>query len=302
MAINFLLIHSAPGDPVYAIAGEYHLTPELMETVRHEWGLDQPLHIQLFIYMGNIIRGDLGYSFFYGQPVTTVIMEKIPATLLLMVTSLIFASVVGIILGVISSRKPYSVTDNLVMLTSLVGYSLPIFLTGLMLLLLFSLQLGWLPAQGISSVRVELTGIDYVVDVASHLILPALSLGIHNLALITRLMRANMLEVLGLDYITMARSKGLKEGTVVYKHALRNALSPVVTVIGLYVGAMFAGALMTETVFGWPGIGTLAYKGIGVRDYPLLMGIFLVVSVMAITANLVTDVVYALIDPRIRYR
>ena len=191
--------------------------------------------------------------------------------------------------------------DNATMTLSLLGYSLPVFWLAQILLLVFAVRLGWFPVQGIVSVREELTGLRYVVDIAHHLILPAVALGLLHLALITRLTRASMLEVLRQDYITTAWSKGLDQSTVLYRHALRNALLPVVTIIGLNLGAMLTGAVLTETVFGWPGLGRLMYDAISSRDYPVLMGNFVVISISVIAANLITDITYGLLDPRIRY-
>jgi len=301
IAINFTLIHLAPGDPATIFAGPYEVSEEYLAMVRREFGLDKPLYEQLIAYVLSVLRGNLGYSFSYRSPVFSLIVERIPATLLLTVTATVISSLVGVILGTTSSKKPYSLTDNVTTVFALVGYSMPIFWLGQMLVLAFSLGLGVLPAAGMYSLRVELTGIDSVLDVMKHLILPASALSMLELALVTRLTRASMLEILGQDFITTARSKGLDENAIVYRHGLRNALLPVVTVIGMRFGFVFGGALLTETVFAWPGLGRLMYESIFARDYPVLMGMFIIVSTMVIVASLVTDIVYGLLDPRIRY-
>jgi peptide/nickel transport system permease protein len=301
IVLTFMIIHVAPGDPAYVLAGET-ASPEYIEMVRESLGLDKPLYEQLVIYIGSVMRGDLGYSYVFRQPVLNIILERVPATLLLMSTALVVCSAVGIALGVISSKSPYSIKDNITTAVSILGYSLPVFWLAQILLLIFAVRLDWFPVQGIRSLREELIGIPYVLDMAHHLVLPAFALGMFHLALVSRLTRASMLEVLRQDFITTAWSKGLDENTVFYRHALRNALLPVVTVIGLNLGVMLTGAVLTESVFAWPGLGRLMYDAISSRDYPVLMGNFIVVSISVIAWNLVTDVVYGFLDPRIRYR
>jgi len=300
IVMAFSIIHAAPGDPVYVLAGE-GASPEYIEMMREHLGLNKPLYEQLVVYIATVMRGDLGYSFAYRQPVIVVIFERVPATLMLMGTALFFSSVVGIALGVISSKRPYSLLDNASTTISLLGYSLPVFWLAQVLLLIFAVALGWFPVQGMMSVREELTGIKYVLDIIHHLVLPAFALGLLQLALTARLTRASMLEILRQDYIITAWSKGLDENTVLYRHALRNALLPVVTIIGLHLGAMLTGAVLTETVFGWPGLGRLMYDAIASRDYPVLMGNFIVTATSVIGANFVTDILYGFLDPRIRY-
>lgn len=301
IVLTFVVIHIAPGDPVYVLAGE-GATPEYVETIRASLGLNKPLHEQLFIYVASVIRGNLGYSFVYREPVLNIIMERVPATLLLVGTATLVSSVAGIILGVISSKKPYSITDNTVTTISLFGYSLPVYWLAQILLLLFAVRLGWFPVQGIVSVREELSGLALALDVAHHLILPAFALSMLMLALVSRLTRASMLGILKEDFIVTAWSKGLDQKTVLYRHALRNALLPVVTIIGLNVGSMLTGAVLTETVFGWPGLGRLMFDAMSARDYPVLMGDFVITSITVILANLVTDLAYGFLDPRIRHK
>jgi peptide/nickel transport system permease protein len=218
----------------------------------------------------------------------------------MMGTGLIFAFIGGILLGVLSSKKPYSKTDNLTTITSLIGYSLPVFWSAQLLLLAFAIYLGWFPVGGMRDLVHEYTGIYAILDLLKHLTLPALVIGVYQLAIYTRLTRSSMLDVLHEDYIMTARSKGLPERTVLFKHALRNALLPVVTVMSMNLGIMFAGAVLTETVFAWPGVGRLTYDAIFARDYPVIMGTFVVVSIMVIIVNLITDIVYSVLDPRVR--
>lgn len=300
IVLNFTIIHLAPGNPVHMMAGELGATPEYIDMLTQYYGLDKPLHVQLFIYLSKILQGDFGYSMYQLRPVTEVILDAIPTTLLLVGTAIIMSSILGIILGVISSLKQYSIIDNIITVLSLTGWSIPIFWLGQMLIIIFSIQFNLFPAQGMMSLRTELHGVAKYIDILWHLILPSTSLGAFYLALIVRITRGSMLEVLREDFITMARSVGLSEKTVIFSHALKNALLPVVTVIFMRIGFIFTGALLTETVFSWPGIGGLTYSAMMARDYPTMMGVFILVSVTVITINLLTDIVYAIIDPRIR--
>ena len=299
--INFIIIHVAPGDPALVIAGEYGTTPEYLAMLRAKMGLDKPLPVQLLVYLKTTVSGDLGHSFVWNQPVLKIISEYIPATLLLMGTSLILSALIGIPLGVWASRKPYSLADNGITTLCLAGYSIPVFWFGLMSILLFSVHLRWLPTQGMKTIASPLTGVANWLDIARHLVLPATVLALAQLALVTRLARASMLEVMSLDFITTAWSKGLGERRVIFRHGLRNALLPLVTIIGLQIGYMFGGAILTETVFAWPGLGRLMLRALGTRDYPLIMGMFIVITVLIILTNLITDIAYAVLDPRVRY-
>ncbi|MGE3064682.1 MAG: ABC transporter permease [Hyphomicrobiaceae bacterium] len=300
--INFVLIHSAPGDPVDFLIGGNEATPEYIEGLRREFGLDQPLMTQLATYLVKFVHFDLGYSLRFREPVLSLILGRMPATFLLMGTALVFSSVVGILLGVIAAQRPYSLRDHAATFVSLAGYSMPVFWLGQIMLIVFALQLSWFPTQGMYSLRAPSAGWGRIVDIAHHLVLPALTYSFYHLALIYRLTRVKMQEVLALDFIITARAKGVAERSVVYRHALRNALLPVVTVIGLNFGFMLAGSVLTETVFAWPGMGRLLYEAIGARDYPVLMGLFVVLSTLVIAANVITDIIYALIDPRVTYR
>lgn len=297
----FVLVRLAPGDPVTALVGNYPLPEAYRQEMREKYGLDKPLYEQLFLYLASVCRMDLGYSFRYQAPVAEVIGERVGATLLLMGSAMLVAAVIGLTVGVISSLRPYSIFDNMGTVIALAGYSIPLFWLGQMLMLLFALKLGWLPAQGIGSVRENYTGLSRVADVLKHLILPMTVLSMRYLAINSRITRASMLEVLREDYVTTARSKGLPERTVIVKHAFRNALLPVVTVMGVNFGFLLTGSALTEAVFSWPGIGLLTYEAIDTRDYPVLVGVFMMVSIMVILANFVSDVVYALLDPRVRH-
>jgi peptide/nickel transport system permease protein len=303
--LSFLLIHAAPGDPAYMLAGQSgEVSRDYIEMIRKEFGLDKPILEQLWIYLGNTLRGDLGYSFAGGQqtPVLNIILQRVPATALLMITSYIISISLGILLGVLASRKPFSAFDNVITLSSLIGFSLPVQWVGLMMVLVFSVFLNWFPTGGMMSLRFDLSGISYVADVLWHLLLPAFTLAIIDSALIARLTRSGMLEVLREDYIVTARAKGLHENTVFFKHALRNAILPVVTVAGVNISLMLAGVVVTETVFSWPGLGRLMYDSIYFRDYPVILGLFVFISIFVIITNLVVDILYSWIDPRIRGR
>ncbi len=300
--INFFLIHAAPGNPVDFLIGSMDASAEYIDDLRREFGLDQPLWVQFWLYVAKVAQFDLGYSLRFRAPVLDLILGRLPATLLLMGTALIISSLLGVLLGVLAARRPYGAVDNTATVAALAGYSMPVFWLGQLMLLLFSLQLGWFPTQGMYSLRAPSEGWGRVLDIAHHLVLPAACYSIYNLALVFRLTRVKMQETLALDFITTARAKGLAESRVVLVHALRNALLPVITVIGLNFGFMLAGSVLTETVFAWPGMGRLLYEAIGARDYPVLMGLFTVLSVMVIAANVLTDIAYAIVDPRVVYR
>jgi peptide/nickel transport system permease protein len=299
--LGFAIIQMAPGDPVQVLVGDYPAPPEYVKQVRERFGLDQPRGVQLARYLGELVRGNLGYSFFYNQPVRDVLVDRLGATLLLMATSLVVASAVGIALGVAGGRRAGSAVDHALMVLGLVGYSLPVFWLGQLLLMGLSLELGWFPTQGMRAIAFGLSPSQRALDVAHHLVLPAATLATRYVALNVRLTRTSLVEVAAMDYLTTARAKGLAEGVVVYKHALRNALVPVVTLMGLNFGHLVAGAVLTETVFGWPGLGRLIFDAILHRDYPVMLGGLLVTSIFVVAGNLLADLGCALIDPRIRF-
>ena len=301
IVFNFFLIHLAPGDPIQALVGEFPAPEAYIAEMRKVFGLDQPIYIQLLLYIKNILAGDLGFSFYYRQPVLTVILDRIPATLQLMVPALLFSAAVGILLGVLSARKPYSLADNTISVFSLFGYCVPAFWLGQMLMAAFAIELGWLPSQGIKTVGADLEGAALIADRAAHLVLPFAALAIRHLAVNARMMRSSMLEVAYEDFVTVARAKGLDEKVVIARHMVPNALMPVVTIIGVDVGFLFTGSVLVETVFGWPGIGRLMYESIVKRDYPVLMGNFLITTALVVVVNLIVDLIYVWLDPRVKY-
>jgi peptide/nickel transport system permease protein len=283
--IVFLLMHFTPGDPALLMLGE-RATEEQLQAMRQEMGLLEPLPVQYARFLGAALRGDLGRSYRSGRPVMTEVLSRLPATAELAVAAMVVAVLIGVPIGVLSAVRRYSLFDNAGMLLALLGASMPTFWLGLMLMLIFAVSLGWLPPSG--------------RDGLLSLILPAVTLGANAAALITRMTRSSMLEVIGQDYVRTARAKGLPERTVIYSHALRNALLPVVTVIGLQFGALLGGAVITETVFAWPGAGRLAVEAIRAKDYPVVQGAVLMLALAFAFVNLLVDLMYAFINPRIR--
>lgn len=299
IVLNFLIVRLAPGDPAIILAGEYGTSPEYLAEIRARFGLDRPLYEQLFTYVRNVVTGDLGYSYYYRQPVTELIAERLWPSALLMGVSLGAATVIGILLGTLAALRPRSLLDNLVSVVALTGYALPVFFLGQLLLLLFAIKLDLLPVQGMRTLRGAPEGFGAWLDVGKHLLLPSLALGTRFVAIDYRLMRTAMMEVMTFDYINVARAKGLAQLQIVWRHALRNALVPVVTMTGVNIGLLLSGAVLVEVVFGWPGIGRLMYDAIRQRDYPVLMGAFIVVSIMVTIGNLLADIVHAMLDARV---
>jgi peptide/nickel transport system permease protein len=299
--LNFTLIHLAPGDIVSTIVGEMGgASEETIAELRRAYGVDRGYLEQLAIYLGRVAGGDLGTSIYYNKAVFSLILDRIPATVLLVLTALVIALVVGTTLGVLAARYPGGWFAACVNLVSLFGFSAPVFWSGLMLLLLLASAIPILPPGGFYDVVAGAQGLAKALDIAHHLVLPATTLALIFLALYSRLARASMLEVLGSDYVRTARAKGVPERVVVVKHALRNALLPVVTVAGLQFSAMLAGAVLVETVFTWPGLGQLAFESILRRDNQLILGILLLSAVLVTLGNLITDILYRIVDPRIK--
>ena len=297
----FSLVHLAPGDAVLVIAGESGAgDPELIEQIREDLGLDDPYLVQLSRYVGDVASGDFGTSYRFNEPVTSLIGDRIWPTILLVTTALVFAIVIGVLVGVFTARRPESPVSHGVTVFSLVGYSMPVFWTGYLLIIAFASNVRWFPVAGMRDVRFEGNRFEEWLDIAHHLVLPALTLGLIYLAQYSRLSRASMLEVLQSDYVRTARAKGLAERKVVYKHALRNAVIPVITIAGLQFGALLSGALLVETVFNWPGLGRLAADSVFQRDAPVLLGVLICSAVLVVVIDILTDVVYRMIDPRIR--
>jgi peptide/nickel transport system permease protein len=302
LAVNFVLIHAAPGDPATVIAGEMGGGDQaVIDSIKKAYGLDKPLPEQFITYLGKSVRGDLGVSYTYSRPVSSLIADRIGPTILLVLTSLVVAISVGTLLGVFASLKPKSFASAAVTIVSLVGLAMPVFWTGILLVILFGKVWPVMPIAGMYDVRnYGATGWAAAMDALHHLVLPALTLTLVYLAQYSRLARASMLEVLSSDYVRTARAKGLNEAVVVFKHALRNALMPIVTIAGLQFGNLISGAVLVETVFSWPGLGTLALDAILGRDYPTLLGVLTFSSLFVISANLLTDLSYRWIDPRLR--
>ena len=300
LVLNFLLIQLAPGDPAEVIAGEMGgASAEVMAAIREQYGLDKPLLTQLGLYLGRALQGDLGMSYYYNRPVVDLILSRLGPTMLLVATALGFALIVGTRLGMLASRNPRGIASAVVTVLSLIGYSAPVFWTGLMLVILFAAKIPLFPVAGMIDVVKQGGPLMRALDIAHHLVLPGLTLGLVYLAQYSRLTRASMLEVLGADYIRTARAKGVSEKLVFRRHAFRNAMLPVVTVAGMQFGAIISGAVLVETVFSWPGLGTLAFQSILARDYPTVLGILFFSTLIVIIANLLTDFVSRLLDPRL---
>lgn len=299
--VNFILLRLAPGDPAAIMAGQAGATDEQhIAQLRARFGLDRPMHEQLLSYVANVARFDLGLSARQQIPVADLIIQRLPATLLLTGVAFLFSLAVGILLGALASRRAGGWADSFITVLALAAYATPIYWLGLMFILIFSVGLGWLPAYGMSTVGAGGMGtFAYVLDVARHLLLPALTLGLFYMAVYARLTRASMLEVQDQDFVKTARAKGLPEGRITRAHILRNAVLPVISYAGFQAGHLIGGAVLVETVFGWPGIGRLAFDALLQRDYNLLLGVFLFTAIMVIVFNIITDLVYTLVDPRI---
>jgi len=310
----FLMIHLIPGDPAKIMLGE-RATPDDVARLREQMGLNDPLYQQYLRFMKGLLKGDLGRSIFSNEKITTELFERYPATIELTIASMLVAVLVGVPVGIISATKKYSIIDYLTMTGALAGVSMPIFWLGLMVIWLFSFKLGWFPPSARLSVGVDLDNITnfYVLDSIItgnwialkdslyHLILPSFSLATIPMAIIARMTRSSMLEVLSKDYIKTAYAKGLSQKVVIYKHALRNALIPIVTVIGLQFGLLLGGAVLTETIFSWPGVGKYSVTAILSRDFPAVQGSVLVLSTTFVFVNLLVDLLYGVIDPKIHY-
>jgi len=283
----FVIGQITPGDPVLIMLGERAL-PEEAAQLRASLGLDQPWYVQYFQFVGNLLRGDLGISYRSKLPVAQEVISRLPATVELASAALVFAVIIGLSMGIISAVKRNTIFDRLAILLAMLGASMPVFWSGLLLIVLFAVNLGWLPASGRGT--------------PAHLIMPAIALGAGGAALIARITRSSMLESLSQDYVRTARAKGLGEQIVILRHALKNALIPVVTVVGLQIGGLLGGAVLTETVFSWPGIGLLTVQAIGQRDFPVLRASVLLVATIFTLINLGLDILFVQLDPRIKYR
>lgn len=298
--MNFLLLQLAPGDAADVLAGEAgSATPEYMEMLRKEFGLDKPVWLQLVLYVKNLLTLDLGYSFRHNMPVLDLILDRLGPTLLLMLTTLVLSVGCGVGLGLLAATNVNSWRDAMISILAVISYATPLFWAGLMLIVIFSINLDWLPATGMENVVMFYEGWTRVVDIALHLVLPSITLSLFYLALYTRLMRAAVLEQHGLDYVVTARAKGASERRIVYRHVLKNAILPVVTMAGFQVGSLLGGSVVVEAVFGWPGLGQLAFQTLFARDFNLLLGIFFLSANLVVIINLIVDLAYTFLDPRI---
>ena len=291
----FAVLHLAPGDPAAIMLGA-QATKEDVVRLHRDLGLDQPLVIQYVRWMGHVVQGDLGRSIPLGRAVLPEVLLRFKATLVLTVGALLIAILLGLAAGIVSAVKQYTWLDRISMGVAVTGVSLPVFWTGIMLILLFALQLRWFPSSGMSSPYGS-----GVADVLWHLVLPAVTLGTASAAALARLTRSSVLEIIRQDYVRSARAKGLAERAVIARHVLKNAINPIITVLGLQVGFLLGGAILTETVFSWPGLGSMMVRAIQARDYPLVQGGVLLIATTFVLVNLVVDLLYAVFDPRIRY-
>lgn len=303
ICLNFALLQLAPGDAADVLAGEAgSATPEYMAQLRQRFGLDRPVHVQMLSYLQQMVTLDLGYSFRHGMPVAELIGSRLGPTLLLMGTVFLSAVIFGALLGSLAARHLNRWQDSLISTLTIFGYATPVFWAGLMLIVVFAIRLGWFPTSGMQEVAAFHEGWAKVRDIAHHLVLPSVTLTLFYLALYARLMRASVLEQASMDYVTTARAKGLTERQIARRHVFRNALLPVVTMAGVQAGALLGGAVVVETVFAWPGLGLLAYESLFARDLNLLQGIFFISACLVVVVNLVVDILYSLIDPRIELK
>ena len=302
---TFFMSHLAPGDPMNMYLEpqrQRQVDPEVIELLRKKYGLDQPIHIQYVTWLKNLAKGDLGESFRHRRPVRNMLVEAIPYTLQLTVLAIILDALIGITLGIISAVKQYSKLDKTVTVGSLVVYSIPSFWLALMLIMVFSVSLGWFPTSQTRSMDYEdLTLIGKILDRAWHLVLPVFVMGVAGAAGTARYMRSRLLEVLNEEYIVAARARGFREGTVIVKHALRNAMIPIITIYGMSLPFLLGGATVIETIFAWPGMGRLTVDAVGGRDYPVIMATVMIAAILTVLGNLMADISYAAVDPRVSY-
>lgn len=290
--IAFILMNIVPGTAITMMMDprSAQLPPELTQRLLEQYGFLDPLPVRYFKFLGNAIQGDLGFSLRFNQSVTKVVLERLPATATLAATSIVLATLIGVLLGIVAALNRGKLLDTAAMIISLIGASMPVFWFGILMILLFSVHLRWLPPSGYGGGSIK------------NLVMPTIALGYGFAAIIARVTRSSLLEVLGMDYIRTARAKGLGKRVVNYKHALKNALIPVITVVGGQVGRLLSGAVLTETVFGWPGLGRLLVDSIQMRDLPTVQGCLIVIAVAFVGVNLITDIMYAFLDPRIQYK
>lgn len=301
LVLNFFLIHLAPGDPITILAGTDNPSQELIDLTKEKYGLDKPVHVQLGVYLKTLLKGDLGYSIIYGLPVSELIRDRIGSTLLLTFTSAILAAIIGTGLGLAGARKEGSFFDSSFSVLAYLLYSMPTFWLGLMLMLVFATGLHLLPTSGMTDPRAGYEGIKYVLDVLRHMMLPVATLTLVGIPTYFRITKASITQVLKDDYITLFRATGMDEKRIFQKYCFRNAILPTITTFGLHMAYVITGATTTEIVFSWPGMGRLVMSAINTRDYPVLMGTYLVMSISVAVCMILVDIVYAVADPRIRY-
>ncbi len=305
LTATFFMSHLAPGDPMDMYLEpqrQRQVAPEVIELLRTKYGLDQPIHIQYVAWLRNLAKGDLGESFRHRRPVRTMLAEAIPYTLQLTILAIILDALVGITLGIISAVKQYSRLDKSVTLSSLVVYSIPSFWLALMLIMVFSVNLGWFPTSQTRSMNYEdLTLLGKLLDRSWHLVLPVFVMGVAGAAGTARYVRSRLLEVLNDEYIVAARARGFREKTVIVKHALRNAMIPVITIYGMSLPFLLGGATVIESIFAWPGMGRLTVDAVGGRDYPVIMATVMIAAILTVLGNLLADISYAAVDPRVSY-
>ncbi|KFL29592.1 peptide ABC transporter permease [Devosia riboflavina] len=297
VTVTFFLVRLLPGDPVLAVAAP-GMTEEIRQTQLQQFGLDRPLLVQYFAYLRELVQGNLGVSFLRSQPVSQVLMERLPWTLLLTGSALLLTVILGVPLGVLAATRARGWVDQVVQITGVVGQSLFVPSLGILLLYTLGLMLGWFPIGG--AVKSGLTGFSYYLSVLHHLILPSFTLVLAQLASYVLTLRATLIEALGEEYCDLARAKGTRENKVIWKHALRNALLPTTTLIGLQIGFLVGGAVLTETIYAYPGVGRAIYEAVGQLDFPVLQGAFVLLAATVVIANLITDIAYGLLDPRVR--
>ncbi len=301
--IIFVLINTAPGDPYMNIVeGQISISASDTETALNAIGYYDPVHLKYIKWMGKILKGDMGTSIRYNEPVVDIIERRISNTFLLSIVTLILTTLIAIPLGIASAIKPHSFKDKVFTILALIGISIPGFFIALVIIKIFAINLGWFPISGLSTVGEKLTGLNKFIDVVRHMILPVISMTVLEVASLMRYTRSSMLDVFNQNYIRTARAKGLNEKIIIYKHAFRNALIPIVTLLSMSLGYIVAGTILIETIFVWPGMGTLFYQSIANRDYPLVMGCAMILSFCILLANLISDIVYCLVDPRIRFK
>lgn len=301
LIVSFFLTRIVPGDPVMALVGEYPAPPEYIEEVRRSFGLDEPLRVQLWLYLTNLVQGRLGFSFANRQPVLELVLTGSGNTLLLMIPALIASSILGVVLALLAARREGGISDAVLTSVSVVGYSVPIFWLGQVLIIVFAVQLHWLPAQGMLTLRGLAPGLPTVWNFFLHWILPGFATTLFYTGVVARVARTSVRETLNQDFVMAVRAKGVTDRKVLSRHVLPNALIPVITVIGYNFGYAVTGSIMVEAVFAWPGLGGLFISSITMRDYPVLQAIFLLTALTVVVANSVTDIIYGLVDPRVRH-